>query len=102
MEFIGDWNYLYAIKSRYKDDYKHINDMYRLLEFKGYRFPKVQENVLNSSEPVADLKTEEQLEYEDNINNGVKLEELIRKGTPAALAEANDMMKLMSGYVIFL
>lgn len=31
-------------------------------------------------------------------NNGLKLEELIRKGTPAALAEANDMMKLMSGY----
>lgn len=26
------------------------------------------------------------------------MEELIRKGTPAALAEANDMMKLMSGY----
>jgi ADP-ribosylation factor-binding protein GGA len=26
------------------------------------------------------------------------LEELIRKATPAALAEANDMMKLMSGY----
>jgi len=38
------------------------------------------------------------LESEDMKNNGLKLEELIRKGTPAALAEANDMMKLMSGY----
>jgi hypothetical protein len=38
------------------------------------------------------------LEKEDQINNGLKLEELIRKGTPAALAEANEMMKMMSGY----
>jgi hypothetical protein len=28
----------------------------------------------------------------------LKLEELLRKGTPAALAEANEMMKMMSGY----
>jgi ADP-ribosylation factor-binding protein GGA len=45
------------------------------------------------------LKTEEQLEEEDRFNNGIKLEELIRKATPAALAEANEMMKMMSGYV---
>lgn len=44
------------------------------------------------------MKTEEQLEEEDRKNQGIKLEELIRKGTPAALAEANDMMKIMSGY----
>ena len=28
-----------------------------------------------------------------------KLEELLRIGTPAALAQANDLMKVMSGYV---
>jgi hypothetical protein len=44
------------------------------------------------------LKTEEQLEKEDQVNHGLKLEELLRKGTPAALAEANEMMKMMSGY----
>lgn len=29
---------------------------------------------------------------------GVKLEELLRKGTPAALAQANDLMKVMAGF----
>ena len=38
------------------------------------------------------------MESEDMKNNGLKLEELIRKNTPASLAEANDMMKLMAGY----
>ncbi|KAJ3334605.1 hypothetical protein HDU91_002642, partial [Kappamyces sp. JEL0680] len=63
-----------------------------------YRFPHIKESAVNSFEPDVNLKTEEQLENEDRINNGVKLEELIRKGTPSALAEANEMMKLMSGY----
>ena len=31
-----------------------------------------------------------------------KLEELLRTGTPAALAEANDLMKVMSGFVCIL
>lgn len=30
---------------------------------------------------------------------GVKLEELLRIGTPTALAQANDLMKIMAGYV---
>jgi hypothetical protein len=30
---------------------------------------------------------------------GVKLEELLRMGTPTALAQANDLMKIMAGYV---
>lgn len=76
--------------------------MYRLLEYKGYQLPAVKEDQLNTFEPTVNLKTEEELENEDKINNGLKLEELIRKGTPAALAEANEMMKLMSGYVIAL
>ncbi|KAJ3313883.1 hypothetical protein HDV04_001444 [Boothiomyces sp. JEL0838] len=97
LELIGEWNYIYAQKSRYKDDFKHINDMYRLLEYKGYRFPRLNEAALNF-EPDVNLKTEEQLEEEDRKNQGTKLEALIRKGTPAALAEANEMMKVMSGY----
>jgi ADP-ribosylation factor-binding protein GGA len=45
------------------------------------------------------LKTEDQLEAEDREAQGAKLENLLRIGTPAALAEANDLMKIMSGYV---
>jgi hypothetical protein len=30
------------------------------------------------------------------------LQELLRIGTPAALEKANDLMKIMAGYVIFL
>ncbi|KAJ3276389.1 hypothetical protein HDV01_005012 [Terramyces sp. JEL0728] len=97
LELIGEWNYIYAQKSRYKEDFKHINDMYRLLEYKGYRFPRLNEAALGF-EPDVNLKTEEQLEEEDKKNQGTKLEALIRKGTPAALAEANEMMKFMSGY----
>jgi ADP-ribosylation factor-binding protein GGA len=64
----------------------------------GYRFPRVDECTINVFETDIKLKSEEQLEKEDHVNNGIKLEELLRKGTPSALAEANDMMKLMSGY----
>ncbi|KAI8897573.1 VHS domain-containing protein [Globomyces pollinis-pini] len=98
LSLIAEWNVVYCQKSRYKDDFKHINDMYRLLEYKGYRFPVIRKDDLNDFAPDVNLKTEEQLEEEDKVNNGLKLEELIRKGTPAALAEANEMMKLMSGY----
>ncbi|KAJ3045977.1 hypothetical protein HK097_001079 [Rhizophlyctis rosea] len=46
------------------------------------------------------LKTEEELEAEDKIAQGAKLQELLRLGTPAALEQANDLMKIMSGYDI--
>lgn len=97
LELIAEWNITYAQKSRYREDFKNIHEMYRLLEYKGYQFPHIKEEATNI-EPEIVLKTEEQLESEDMKNNGLKLEELIRKGTPASLAEANDMMKLMSGY----
>ena len=87
------------MNSRYKEDFKHINDMYRLLKYKGYTFPDVRADALMAlnTEP-SGLRTEEQLEEEDRRIQGIKLEELLRKGTPAALAEANDLMKLMAGY----
>jgi ADP-ribosylation factor-binding protein GGA len=71
LELIAEWNFTYATKSRYKDDFKHINDMYRLLEFKGYRFPQIKDGEIASFEPEMNLKTEEQLEKEDQINNGL-------------------------------
>ena len=45
------------------------------------------------------MKTAEELEKEDMSAYGVKLEELLRIGTPMALAQANDLMKVMAGYV---
>ena len=60
------------------------------------------------------LKTEEELEAEDRAAQEAvmivseetriltwfqKLQELLRRGTPAALEEANELMKILAGYV---
>lgn len=45
------------------------------------------------------MKTAEEQEKEDMQAYGVKLEELLRMGTHEALAQANDLMKIMAGYV---
>jgi ADP-ribosylation factor-binding protein GGA len=47
---IGEWNFIFST-NRHKNDFKHVNDMYRLLEYKGYRFPKLKESVKNEYEP---------------------------------------------------
>ena len=44
------------------------------------------------------LKSAEELEAEDREIQQAKLQELIRKGTPRDLAEANHLMKVLSGY----
>ncbi|KAJ1567737.1 hypothetical protein HK405_004955 [Cladochytrium tenue] len=107
LELIEQWNSTICVTSRYKDDFKHITDMYRLLSYKGYRFPGVSGDaaaVLTASEMysnrmnIQSLKTEEELEDEDKIAQGAKLQELLRIGTPAALEQANDLMKVMAGY----
>ncbi|KAH6571757.1 hypothetical protein BASA60_007015 [Batrachochytrium salamandrivorans] len=99
LELLQLWNATLCVNSRYKEDFKHINDMYRLLSYKGYRFPELQEAVILSFNGEGQsLRTEEELEEEDRKAHGAKLEELIRKGTPAALAQANDLMKIMAGY----
>ncbi|KAJ1339690.1 hypothetical protein BSLG_005723 [Batrachochytrium salamandrivorans] len=79
LELMQLWNATLCVNSRYKEDFKHINDI--------------------SSSCTKNLKTEDELEEEDRKAHGVKLEELIRKGTPAALAQANELMKVMTGYV---
>ncbi|KAL2914312.1 ARF-binding protein [Polyrhizophydium stewartii] len=99
LELIQLWNATLCVSSRYKDDFKHINDMYRLLMYKGYRFPELREEaVLAFNGENQRLKTEDELEEEDRQAQGVKLEELLRKGTPSALAQANELMKVMAGY----
>ena len=44
------------------------------------------------------MKSAEELEAEDREIQQAKLQELIRKGTPKDLAEANHLMKILSGY----
>lgn len=66
LSLIGQWNYSLATVSRHKDDFKNINDMFRLLQYKGYRFPELNElnhNII----PENPLKSEQELEDEDKL-----------------------------------
>ncbi|KAJ3120124.1 hypothetical protein HK098_004868 [Nowakowskiella sp. JEL0407] len=97
LEFIQIWNSTLCVSSRHRNDFKNINDMYRLLAYKGYRFPNVSVDA-STILSTKTLKTEEELEEEDKVANGAKLQELLRIGTPAALEQANELMKIMAGY----
>ncbi|KAJ3208641.1 hypothetical protein HDU82_002175 [Entophlyctis luteolus] len=101
LELIQQWNATLCVSSRYREDLKNISDMYRLLAYKGYRFPEMShDSAAVLSAPT--LKSEEELEEEDRIAQGAvesnKLQELLRVGTPSALAQANELMKILSGY----
>ncbi|KAI8853552.1 hypothetical protein BC829DRAFT_382317 [Chytridium lagenaria] len=92
------WNATICVSSRYKDDFRHITDMYRLLSYKGYHFPGLSTEAAAVLAPRETLQTEEELEEQDRIAQGAKLQELLRMGTPAALEQANELMKVMAGY----
>ncbi|KAF8541959.1 VHS domain-containing protein [Trichophaea hybrida] len=98
LEAIEEWRQTICMTSRYKDDLGFIRDMHRLLAYKGYTFPEVRREdaaVLNPSEQ---LKSAEEMEEEEREAQSAKLQELIRRGTPADLQEANHLMKIMAGY----
>ncbi|RIA99173.1 VHS domain-containing protein [Glomus cerebriforme] len=98
LEFIQEWESTICVTSRHKEDLVHIHDMHRLLKYKGYIFPEMDNQsaaVLNPSET---LKSPEELEQEDRAAQAAKLQELIRRGTPSDLEEANELMKIMAGY----
>ncbi|CAG8724591.1 4297_t:CDS:2, partial [Funneliformis mosseae] len=64
----------------------------------GYLFPEIDNRsaaVLNPSET---LKSPDELEQEDRAAQAAKLQELIRRGLPSDLEEANVLMKIMAGY----
>ncbi|KAJ3013765.1 hypothetical protein HKX48_005532, partial [Thoreauomyces humboldtii] len=98
LELIQQWNATLCATSRYKEDFKHINDMFRLLSYKGYRLPPLSKEAIAQLNPEPAFQTAEELEEEDKVAHGAKLTELLRIGTPAALERANDLMKIMSGY----
>ncbi|KAH6638562.1 VHS domain-containing protein [Truncatella angustata] len=92
LEAIEEWRSTICETSRYKEDLGFIRDMHRLLSYKGYTFPEVRRDdaaVLNPSDEMAEEEKEAQ---------SAKLQELIRRGTPEDLREANKLMKVMAGY----
>ncbi|KAF2835967.1 VHS-domain-containing protein [Patellaria atrata CBS 101060] len=98
LELIEEWRQTICQTSRYKEDLGFIRDMHRLLSYKGYVFPEVRREdaaVLNPSE---NLRSAEEMEEEEREAQSAKLQELIRRGTPHDLQEANKLMKIMAGY----
>ncbi|KAI8878926.1 VHS-domain-containing protein [Backusella circina FSU 941] len=95
---IKEWKVALTEMSKHKDDLVHIKDMYRLLRFKGYRFPELRDSSVAALAPSDSLKSAHELEEEDRLAQSAKLQELIRRGRPQDLVEANRLMKIMSGF----
>ncbi|AET40258.1 ubiquitin-binding protein Ecym_5516 [Eremothecium cymbalariae DBVPG len=95
---IEEWYQTICKNSSYKEDMKYIRDMHSLLKYKGYVFPKINQEDLAVLRPSDHLKTPSELQKEQEIAQAAKLEELIRRGKPEDLREANKLMKVMAGY----
>ncbi|KKA27991.1 hypothetical protein TD95_003297 [Thielaviopsis punctulata] len=98
LEAIEEWRGTICETSRYKEDLGFIRDMHRLLSYKGYSFPEVRREDAAVLNPSDNLKSAEEMEEEEREAQSAKLQELIRRGTPADLQEANRLMKIMTGY----
>lgn len=82
----------------YKSDLVCIRDMRRLLKFKGYMFPNLKDEVINSMKPVHELRTFKELYQEQEIRQSLQLDDYIRKGGEENLKRANELMKVMAGF----
>ncbi|KAK3346684.1 VHS domain-containing protein [Lasiosphaeria hispida] len=98
LEAIEEWRGTICETSRYKEDLGFIRDMHRLLSYKGYTFPEVRREDAAVLNPSDNLKSAEEMEEEEREAQSAKLQELIRRGTPEDLREANQLMKIMAGY----
>ncbi|KAI9830220.1 MAG: hypothetical protein M1826_005022 [Phylliscum demangeonii] len=98
LEAIEEWRQTICQTSRYKDDLGFIRDMHRLLSYKGYVFPEINREDAAVLNPTDNLKSAEELEEEERAAHSAKLQELIRRGGPEDLQEANRLMKVMAGY----
>ncbi|KAL6692737.1 VHS domain-containing protein [Trichoderma pleuroticola] len=98
LELVEEWRMTICETSRYKDDLGFIRDMHRLLSYKGYMFPEVRREDAAVLNPSDNLKSAEEMEEEEREAQSAKLQELIRRGTPEDLQEANRLMKVMAGY----
>ncbi|KAI9822375.1 MAG: hypothetical protein M1827_000094 [Pycnora praestabilis] len=98
LEAIEEWRQTICQTSRYKEDLGFIRDMHRLLSYKGYIFPEVRSEDAAVLNPSDNLKSAEEMEEEEKSAQSAKLQELIRRGGPQDLQEANRLMKVMAGY----
>ena len=98
LEAIEEWRATICQTSRYKEDLGFIRDMHRLLLYKGYLFPEVRRDDAAVLNPTDNLKSAEEMEEEEKAAQSAKLQELIRRGTPHDLQEANKLMKVMAGF----
>ncbi|QSZ31457.1 hypothetical protein DSL72_001022 [Monilinia vaccinii-corymbosi] len=98
LEAIEEWRGTICQTSRYKEDLGFIRDMHRLLSYKGYVFPEVRLEDAAVLNPSDNLKSAEEMEEEERAAQSAKLQELIRRGGPEDLQEANRLMKIMAGY----
>ncbi|CRG85315.1 putative ADP-ribosylation factor-binding protein C25H2,16c [Talaromyces islandicus] len=98
LESIEEWRQTICQTSRYKEDLGFIRDMHRLLLYKGYQFPEVRTEDAAVLNPSDSLRSAEEMEEEEKAAQSAKLQELIRRGTPQDLQEANRLMKVMAGY----
>ncbi|KAL2128118.1 hypothetical protein VTI74DRAFT_9641 [Chaetomium olivicolor] len=98
LEAIEEWRGTICETSRYREDLGFIRDMHRLLSYKGYTFPEVRREDAAVLNPSDNLKSAEEMEEEEREAQSAKLQELIRRGTPEDLREANQLMKIMAGY----
>ncbi|KAK0673589.1 VHS domain-containing protein [Cercophora samala] len=98
LELIEEWRGTICETSRYREDLGFIRDMHRLLSYKGYTFPEVRREDAAVLNPSDNLKSAEEMEKEEREAQSAKLQELIRRGTPEDLREANQLMKIMTGY----
>ncbi|CAK4030732.1 ADP-ribosylation factor-binding GGA2 [Lecanosticta acicola] len=98
LELIAEWKQTICTTSKYKEDLGFIRDMHRLLHFKGYQFPQIRKEDAAVLNPSDGLKSAEEMEEEERAAQSAKLQELIRRGTPHDLQEANKLMKVMAGY----
>ncbi|KAH8174840.1 VHS domain-containing protein [Sarocladium implicatum] len=98
LEAIEEWRLTICDTSRYKEDLGFIRDMHRLLSYKGYMFPEVRREDAAVLNPSDNLKSPDEMEEEEKEAQSAKLQELIRRGSPEDLQEANRLMKIMAGY----
>lgn len=98
LELIEEWRRTICETSKYKEDLGFIRDMHRLLHYKGYQFPQISREDAAVLNPSDNLKSAEEMEAEERAAQSAKLQELIRRGTPHDLQEANKLMKVMAGY----
>ncbi|KAK8156438.1 ADP-ribosylation factor-binding protein-like protein GGA1 [Phyllosticta citrichinensis] len=98
LELIEEWRSTICMTSRYKEDLGFIRDMHRLLSYKGYTFPEVRREDAAVLNPSDSLRSAEEMEEEERAAQSAKLQELIRRGTPHDLQEANRLMKVMAGF----